>query len=236
MILSSRRGMLLGATGMALAGSLSSAARAMRPTAFNVTIRNVADETVLKLPDGGTGRAPIAPGVYVVGKAANVLFTPDSMADDALERLAEDGNFQPMLDKVRALKGLSAAGMFVPGQTFTFTASPGDRLRFATMFVQSNDLFFGPKGSGIALFDTGGRAMHGKVTGQVALYDAGTEINQAPGAGPDQAPRQARPNTGEAERVAIDFVAGRRDGFVYPPVAAVIEVEIAPVGATSSQG
>ncbi len=236
MTLSSRRRILLGATGMALAGSLSSTARAMGLTTFHVTIRNVADDTTLKLPDGSTARAPIAPGVYVVGKAANVLFTPGGMADEALERLAEDGNFQPMLDKVSALKNLSAAGMFVPGQTFAFTASPGDRLQFATMFVQSNDLFFAPMGNGIGLFDPGGRAMHGKVTGQVALYDAGTEINQAPGAGLDQAPRQARPNTGKAERAPIGLVADRHDGFAYPAAEAVIEVEITPVAGSSSKG
>jgi hypothetical protein len=116
--------MLLGATGMVLAGGLSSTARAMRPTAFNVTIRNVTGDATLKLADGSTARAPIAPGVYVVSNAANVPFTPGGMADEALERLAEDGNFQPMLDKVSALKRLSAAGMFVPGQTFACTASP----------------------------------------------------------------------------------------------------------------
>lgn len=236
MLLSSRRGMILGAAGIALAGGLSSAAHAMGTTVFNVTIRNVADDTTLKLPDGSTARAPIAPGVYVVGRAANVLFTPGGMADEALERLAEDGNFQPMLDKVVALKGLSAAGMFVPGQAFSFTAVPGDRLQFATMFVQSNDLFLAPKDNGIALFDFGGRAIHGKVTGQVALHDAGTEVNQAPGAGLDQAPRQARPNTGRAERAPIELVADRHDGFVYPAIEAVIEVEIVPAGATSSQG
>ncbi len=66
----------------------------------------------------------------------------------ALERLAEDGNFQPMLDKVTAMKGLAAIGMFIPGRSFSFTARPGDRLQFATMFVQSNDLFFAPRDGG----------------------------------------------------------------------------------------
>lgn len=99
------------------------------------------------------------------------------------------------------------------------------------MFVQSNDLFFAPKAGGIALFEPGGRAVHGKVTEQVALYDAGTEVNQPPGAGPDQAPRQAKPDTGAIEHVAIDLVANRGDGFAYPPVDAVIHVEIMPDGA-----
>jgi hypothetical protein len=104
------------------------------------------------------------------------------------------------------------------------------------MFVQSNDLFFAPRAGSIALFDSGGRAIHGNVTSQVAPYDAGTEVNQPPGAGPDQAPRQPKPDTGMAERFAVDLVANRRDGFSYPAVEAVVEVEIVPMSALRPQG
>lgn len=227
---SSRRQILLGASATALVASIGSAGRAARPTSFSVTISNVATDKTLRLPDGMTSNAPIAPGVYVVSSTANVLFTPGAQADAALERLAEDGNFQPLLDKVTATKGLTDSGMFLPGRPFTVKAMPGDRLQFATMFVQSNDLFLAPKAGGIALFDLGGRAIHGKVTGQVVLYDAGTEVNQAPGAGPDQAPRQAKPDTGAVEHVAIDLVANRHNGFTYPSVEAVIDVEVMPEG------
>lgn len=221
----------LGAAGVVtLATSFSSIARAATQKSFTVTIRNVATDKTLMLPDGKTSSAPIAPGVYVVASRPNVLFTPGGYADEALERLAEDGNFQPMLDRVSAMKELAASGMFIPGQPFIITASPGDRLQFATMFVQSNDLFFAPSDGGIALFDAGGRAMRGNVTSRVALFDAGTEINQAPGAGSDQAPRQPKPNTGASERVPIDLVQNRQDGFTYPTVEAVIVVEIEPAG------
>jgi hypothetical protein len=231
-----RRHVLLGAGAAAVAAGIASTGRAARSTTFTVTIRNVATDKTLKLPDGGTSRAPIAPGVFVVSSAPHVLFTPGMQAPEALERLAEDGNFQPMLNKVTAIKGLTASGMFLPGQPFMFTASPGDKLQFATMFVQSNDLFFAPRNGGIALFDAGGRAMHGKVTSQVALFDAGTEVNQAPGAGPDQAPRQAKPDTGMAEQVAIAPAADRHDGFAYPPIEAVIDVEIMPLAGEQKQG
>jgi hypothetical protein len=227
--------MLVG-TAATLAAGLPSLGRTMGPTTFTVTIRNVAGDKTLKLPDGRTTNAPIAPGVYAVSKAGNGLFTVGGMADETLERLAEDGNFQPMLDRVTGLKGLTASGMFLPGQPLTFTATPGDRLQFATMFVQSNDLFFAPKAGSIALFDSGGRAIHGNVTSQVSLYDAGTEVNQPPGAGPDQAPRQPKPNTGMGERVPIDLLANRRDGFSYPAVEAVVEVEIVPMSALRPQG
>lgn len=236
MKLFNRRHALLGAGAAAFAAGLASTVHATGSTTFIVTIRNVATEKTLKLPDGSTSSAPIAPGVFVVSSTPHVLFTPGMLAPEALERLAEDGNFQPLLDKVTNIRGLTARGMFLPGQPFTFTASPGDRLQFATMFVQSNDLFFGPINGGIALFDAGGRAMHGKVTNQIVLFDAGTEVNQAPGAGPDQAPRQGKADTGMAERVAIAPVADRRDGFAYPSVEAVIDVEIMPLAAGQTQG
>lgn len=221
-----RRQSLRAASAAALAVSFASVARAMTQTSFVITIRNVGADITLKLPNGSTVGAPIAPGVYVVAREPNLLFAPGGYADEALERLAEDGNFQPLLDKVQTFKDVSARGMFIPGQPFTVTASPGDHLQFATMFVQSNDLFFAPTGGGIRLFDGGGRAVHGNLSSRVALFDAGTEVNQFPGAGPDQAPRQPGPNTGATERLPIDLVANRRDGFVYPPVEAVIELTI----------
>lgn len=230
MTILSRREALRGAGLLVLASSFGATARATTRTTFAVTIRNVATVTTLKLPDGGTSGAPIAPGVYVVAARPSVLFTPGDFADEALERLAEDGNYQPLLDKVSLLEGLSARGMFVPGQPFTVTAAPGDRLQFATMFVQSNDLFYAPRDGGIALFDSGGRPMHGKVTNRVALFDAGTEVNEPPGVGANQAPRQGKPNTGASERMPIDFVDRRHEGFAYPPVEAVIDVEIEPAG------
>ena len=222
------RRLLLAGVAAAFAGSLAPMAIAADGVTFTVTIRNVSTDTSLKLPDGRTMGVPVAPGVYAVSATANVLFTPGGFADEALERLAEDGNYQPILDKVTATKGLAAAGMFIPGQSFTVTARPGERLLFAAMFVQSNDLFYAPTNGGMSLFDSNGKPVRGKLTGRVGLYDAGTEVNQRPGIGADQAPRQPKPNTGASERVPINLVANRHDGFTYPPVESVIEIEVMP--------
>ena len=86
------------------------------------------------------------------------------------------------------------------GYTFTFMAEPGDRLSFATMFVQSNDWFFGTPDDGIALFD-GTEPIGGDITAMIGLWDAGTETDQPLGFGPDQAPRQAGPNTGGPDEI-----------------------------------
>ena len=70
---------------------------------------------------------------------------------------------------------------------------------FATMFVQSNDLFYAPSEDGIALWDDAGNRISGDVTDQIMLWDSGTEENQAIGMGADQAPRQSGANTGAAD-------------------------------------
>ena len=88
--------------------------------------------------------------------------------------------------------GAMAPGPAGPGAAYEaeFSAAPGHRLFFATMFVQSNDLFYAPDGMGIALYDDNGMPVMGDITDQVQLWDGGTEIDQEPGLGPDQAPRR----------------------------------------------
>ena len=42
----------------------------------------------------------------------------------------------------------------------------------------------------------------------IGLWDAGTEVDETPGSGANQAPRQAAPNTGEAQGTPIAAVDG----------------------------
>ena len=83
--------------------------------------------------------------------------------------------------------------------SFSFNAGKGHYLSLATMFVQSNDLFYAPAMDGIPLYDGSGNAVTGDMTAMLNLWDAGTEVNEEPGAGPNQAPRQSGPNTGMDE-------------------------------------
>ncbi len=121
----------------------------------------------------------------------------------------------------------AAAG---PGMAYQFEvgAAPGDLLSFATMFVQSNDLFFAPDGGGIAFYDGMGLPVSGDVTAQVMLWDAGSEINQEPGLGADQAPRQSGADTGAADSDATVRLVD--DGYMYPAVDEVIAVILTPLG------
>jgi hypothetical protein len=192
---------------------------------FTVTIEQLTNEHTLKLPDGSATRAPISPGTAVVHSGANPLFTVGQPASAGLQRQAEAGQPEDLLAAMKGAEGVSAVVMFDRTDTFTITAHPGEMLSFATMFGQSNDCFYAPKGDGIRLFDRDGRPIMGERSVEVVLYDAGTEVNQAPGVGPDQGPRQDPNNwrQGELEHATVQPV---RDTFAYPPVGEVIRVTV----------
>ena len=99
---------------------------------------------------------------------------------------------------------------------------PGTRLYFATMFVQSNDWFFSP-GRGLDLVGDDGMAMMGDMTDQVELWDAGTEADEAIGAGANQAPRQSGPNTGADEMGVVYVIV---TGGMYPAPSEMIRVSV----------
>jgi len=123
--------------------------------------------------------------------------------------------------------GASRSSGVTPGKRFEFTfdAAPGERLTIASMFGQSNDVWIGTDDEGLALFGTDGRPLAGDVTGQLYLWDAGTEVNEEPGLGPNQAPRQKGPNTGREEHEKVRRI-GPGDGF--PNVAEVVRVTVTP--------
>jgi hypothetical protein len=215
--------LMAGVAAALMAGSSldASAATADGSTTFTIKITNVSKVDTLKVPGVPSAKAPIAPGVFLVDPAA-MAFQPGKAASPELQALAEDGNFEP-LQKALVAKFGAHAGMFAPGLEFTITAKRGDRLSFATMFVQSNDKFYAPAGGSLALFDASGKPVSGDLTASVRLFDAGTEVDQQPGAGADQAPRQKAANQGADQNGAI---AQAHDGFAYPPVAEVMKLEI----------
>lgn len=117
----------------------------------------------------------------------------------------------------------------------TFTAGKGQKLSFATMFGQSDDWFFGPGPEGIALYDDQGNMVTGDVTDQVKLWDAGTEVDEEPGVGPDTGPKQASPTQGAPDPIAMVRELGTEvtltDGstFTRPATNAMIKVTLAKV-------
>jgi hypothetical protein len=189
--------------------------------------------------DGESGLTNIlAPGVWVVHNSTDPLFTANQAdRDEGLEALAEDGDPATLASNVVNGTGVISSGIFntpdgasQPGPilsgssySFSFSASPGQYLSFASMFVQSNDLFYSPAGMGIMLFEADGQPVTGAVTSQIMLWDAGTEVNEEPGIGLHQAPRQSGPNDGTDENGNVRLV---NDGYSYPTTSEVIEVSI----------
>lgn len=126
--------------------------------------------------------------------------------------------------------GADSPGVVRPGQAYEFSimARPGCRLSLVSMYVQSNDCFVGAVEEGIPLFDEKGRPHSGDMTDQIRLWDAGTEINQEPGTGPDQGARQRGHNVGAAEHGVVRPV---NDGYSYPKISDTIRVRILPAQA-----
>ncbi len=191
---------------------------------FTLRIENISDRSALP--------TPFAPVAWAVAND-NPLFVAGAMADmSALETLAEDGDPSGLVAGLPAGTtggaldtplGASGPGPIMPGQVYegTFTVASGQGgLTLASMLVQSNDLFIAPSAP-IPLFDSNGPLGERDVTSQLRLWDAGTERNQAPGAGPDQAPRQAGANVGPAEGVIASFRDSTRALPVGGSVAAV---------------
>jgi len=218
--------------------------RPARRATFTVRIENVSTPATLKLSNGQMAPAPNAPGLWVVHSEPEPLFSAGRRdRGKGLEALAEDGNPAVLASAVQHQRGSAASGTFLiptgdampgpatPGKAFEFTvtAEPGQRLTFATMFGQSNDLFLAPDDRGIQLFDSKGDVMSGDITSLIYLWDAGTEVNQEPGLGPDQAPRQAAPNTGASERKSVQLVSEAKDRFKYPKVSEVLRVTVTPL-------
>lgn len=200
-------------------------------SSFLLRIENVSGESPLP--------GPVSPGAAVVHDTAAPLFTvgePDR--GEGLADIAEDGDPSALAASLAGTipfdtpSGEGAPAPAFPGGAYEIEleASPGDAVSFATMLIQSNDVFIGPGEAGIALFDDDGVPLPDRdVTDQVSLWDVGSEANEAPGAGPTQAPRQGGPDTGPAEGVVRAFAASTH---ALPLADAMMSVDVAEDGGT----
>lgn len=210
------------------------------------SINGVAQKFLVRIENvtsGNTFTTPFSPGLWVVQKKNSAPIFSNGQPDygDGLEAIAEDGNPGMLYTSLANHPKVRSRGTFntpvgatgpapiFPGDAYEFTiiAKPNDYLNFATMFIQSNDLFIAPGQQGIALFDQYRNPKSGDVTYYLDLWDAGTEINEEPGVGPNQAPRQSGPNTGPTENGIVKPV---NDGYSYPDVETIIKVTLTPVG------
>lgn len=202
---------------------------------FEITIENVSG--------GATLTTPVSPGVYATHAAGVSLFdVGQTDRGEGLARIAEDGNPATLAASLDTRTELLSKGVFDtpegadatgparparPGDKYTFrvrasAASPN--LSFATMYGQSNDWFFAPGPEGLPLFGGDGQALPERdVSDLVYVWDVGSEVNQAPGMGPDQGPRQQGPDTGPAEGVLARFTDTTR---AYPSARSIARVTV----------
>jgi len=173
----------------------------------------------------------LAPGLWWVHESGERLFVPGEPDPGlGLEALAEDG------DPAALEASLAGANIGVFGGVYgdsimplppngafilELEAAPGDRLSLVSMYAQSNDVFLATAPEGIALFDEDGELLERDISAELDLWDAGTELNEAPGAGSNQAPRQAGPDTGPDEGGVVRLVD---DGFAYPAPSELVRI------------
>lgn len=209
-------------------------------TEFTVRVENVSDGETLETSEGSVA-VPLSPTAYAVHEDDGVLFEAGADATTGLERLAEDGSPDELVSELE-MEAVHAGAAAVPvdgddpapigpggAYEFTVEAHEGQRLSLATMFVQSNDLFYAPPAEGIPLFEME-EPIEGEVTDQLVLWDAGTEANEEPGVGGHQAPRQMEADSGPEEDATVRSIDEVDDGYDYPDTAEVVRVTVGPGG------
>lgn len=215
-------------------------------TRFIVRVENVSTGDALQLSNGASAPFVSAPVLWVIhtGGANPIFAAGERDAGDGLEQLAETGDPSKLVASLSGKPGVVAAGAaarpigadadgpITPGRRYEFQISvqPGQLVSTAWMFGQSNDLFYS-NDRPIALFDAAGEPRSVELTTRLSLWDAGTEVNEEPGLGPNQGPRQASPDAGVTESQGIAHV---RDRYGYPRISEVLRLAITPAEATVS--
>ncbi len=210
-----------------------------KATKFTVRVENLTKPEAFTASNGVKWSLAFSPGVAVVHTEKAPIFSEGKKdRGKGLEAQAEDGDPSMLAKSLAGGKGIksvtvfntpvsaSAPGPITPGAAYelTISAVPGDRLSLTLMMGQSNDWFYAPGENGIGLFQNG-TAISGDITSQMIMWDAGTEVDQEPGIGPDQGPRQKAPNTGKAENGVVHKI---QDGKLYSQPPRIMRVTITP--------
>ena len=210
-----------------------------KPTKFTVRVENITKPDAFTASNGVKWSLAFSPGTAVVHTDMAPIFTAGKKdRGKGLEAQSEDGDPSMLAKSLEGGKGIKSVTVFntpvgasIPGPItpsaayeLSISAMPGDRLSMTIMMGQSNDWFYAPTESGIELFKNG-KAISGDISSQIMMWDAGTEVDQEPGIGSDQGPRQKGPNTGKAENGVVHNI---QDGKLYSTASSVMRVTITP--------
>jgi len=202
------------------------ATRKAAPTKFTIRVENISSPEGMTASNGVKFPFALSPGMFVLSTTNAPLFTEGKAGrENGLEMQAEDGDPSGLVKSLETMHhasnlhgvfntpvGAMGAGPIRPGDSYeySFTAMPGMKLFTTMMFGQSNDWFYAPDANGIALFDAKGNPISGDITDRVILWNAGTEVDEEIGIGPNQGPRQKGPNTGADEHGVVRRVQDAR--------------------------
>lgn len=149
--------------------------------------------------------------IYELGKADSGM---------GLKEIAQFGNVSKLQNSLKSfpgIKGIYVAGSapVPPGNKImtNFTADPGDKIAYVTMFGFSNDWFYANEGNIDAV-------VKGDLTSKTGLFDSGTGVDQYPGAGNHQALFGGTP---QSESMVISKVGTQ---YPVPAVQNVIKVTV----------
>jgi hypothetical protein len=192
--------------------------------AFQVTLEN--------LSAGSSLPTSLNDLVWAVYTYANPLFHAGNPASSGLRAVAENGDGKALAQQLRQSAYASANGITSSGIAsgpvsigtkidFGVVGHPGQSLCFVTGLAETNDNFIAPSFTGISLFDEEGNPVSGSF--DLYLWDAGTEVNEAPGKGTNQQARQTAPGAGQRENSTVSQTSS---GNGYPSAAAIARVTI----------
>ncbi|HKY08021.1 MAG TPA: spondin domain-containing protein [Candidatus Binatia bacterium] len=225
-------GIILGVGGVA-------SANGDKAVKFTLRVENISQPDAFAASNGAKWSLAFSPGAAVVHTDKAPIFSEGKRdRGKGLEAQSEDGNPAMLAKSLKGTKGIRSVKVFnkpigaagpgpiTPGAAYETTIStmPGDRLSVTLMMGQSNDWFYAPPESGIELFENG-QPISGDITSQLVMWDAGTEINQEPGIGSEQGPRQKMPNAGKAENGVVRKI---HDGKAYSTPSSVLRLTISP--------
>lgn len=224
------------------AGPLFRTGQPVSSDAFEALVED-ADGSILgeRIAERSGLTSALSPGVWAVHTLSGPLFEPGEPDPGlGLEALAEDGDPGPLAAALPGVEGVVDAGTFTvpegageagplaPGDAYTFTveAPPDGHLSLATMLVETNDVFLATLPAGIRLF-TAEFPERGDVTESFRIWEAGTEVDEPPGAGPNQAPRQPEPGAGSAEGGVVGPATA---DYAFRDPEVFIRVTLTPIG------
>jgi hypothetical protein len=216
------------------------------PTVFEITIENISSVPSFSAQNGAPVVNFFSTVFALIHTPPNFLFTRNQKDyNQGLQNLAENGDVSRLLQTLRAVENVEvigianepssgSTGILAPNQSFKLILSATSlnaRLSLATSFLQGNDILVMSPDSGIRLFNDNGIPITGDINNLFSMYDLGTEVNEPPGIGSNQVPRQGEAPEGQVsqggrEDQPVRLLSEVNDGFRYPSLTNSIRISI----------